>query len=203
MVSTDRKQSDTDGPVLPLILLTGGDAVSAVAFMNEKSYRKSIEQGYLWCVDEKTGRVLPYGEKTYFDAVTRGENWYAARLSHGGITADDRSESGTVEKPQPRRDGGDSGAAETDVAILTELALLLKQRKAQLPEGSYTSYLFRQGPDKIRKKTGEEAVELILAREKSEIVSETADLLYHILVLFEALDLDISEVYAELRKRHE
>lgn len=87
-------------------------------------------------------------------------------------------------------------------SVLLELADLLKTRKTELPEGSYTAHLFRSGPDKIRKKTGEEAVELILARTRDEVIYESADLLYHLLVLLTALEIEVNEVFAELGTRH-
>ncbi|TVQ38312.1 MAG: phosphoribosyl-ATP diphosphatase [Spirochaetaceae bacterium] len=70
-----------------------------------------------------------------------------------------------------------------------------------MPEGSYTTHLFREGLDKIRKKTGEEAIELILARGDQEIISESADLLYHLTVLLQAAGLSIDAVLDRLRDR--
>ena len=85
--------------------------------------------------------------------------------------------------------------------VLSHLAEVIRQRRIRLPEGSYTTHLFTSGEEKIRKKTGEEAVELILAREPDEVVYEAADLIYHMLVLLEALGLDYRLVLAELEKR--
>ncbi|MFW5643852.1 MAG: phosphoribosyl-ATP diphosphatase, partial [Alkalispirochaeta sp.] len=70
-------------------------------------------------------------------------------------------------------------------------------------EGSYTTHLFTKGPDKIRKKTGEEAVELILARSNEELLSEAADLIYHLMVLLEAEGLSITDVISVLHRRHQ
>ena len=81
------------------------------------------------------------------------------------------------------------------------LAAVVAARRRELPEGSYTTHLFASGVDKIRKKTGEEAVELILAREPSDVVHEAADLVYHMLVLFEALEIDPAELFRELDRR--
>ena len=71
-----------------------------------------------------------------------------------------------------------------------------------MPEGSYTTHLFEKGLDKIRKKVGEEAVELLLARDEKDVIYESADLLYHVLVLLEASDLKWAEVAGELKRRH-
>jgi len=72
-----------------------------------------------------------------------------------------------------------------------------------MPEGSYTTHLFTKGPDKIRKKTGEEAVELILARTEDELLSEAADLIYHLMVLLETENLSIADVISVLHSRHQ
>lgn len=61
--------------------------------------------------------------------------------------------------------------------------------------------LFKEGAEKIRKKLGEEAIELILARDKDDIIFEAADLIYHLLVLLESADIPLEEVFAELAGR--
>jgi phosphoribosyl-ATP pyrophosphohydrolase len=81
------------------------------------------------------------------------------------------------------------------------LIQVIKERKANRPEGSYTTHLFNSGIEKIRKKTGEEAIELILARRREDIAYEAADLIYHLLVLLEAEDIDLGEVLEELSRR--
>lgn len=93
----------------------------------------------------------------------------------------------------------------TDAAILTQLFALIKQRQRELPEGSYTTYLFNKGTDKILKKIGEEAAEIIIAAkgvDNAEVVYETGDLLYHVLVLLAQKDIQLEDVWAELAKRH-
>jgi phosphoribosyl-ATP pyrophosphohydrolase/phosphoribosyl-AMP cyclohydrolase len=85
-----------------------------------------------------------------------------------------------------------------------QLLQVIKSRKAEMPEGSYTTYLFSKGLDKILKKIGEESVETIIAAKngsKSELMMESADLLYHLLVLFVNEGLEIEEVLGELEKR--
>lgn len=82
---------------------------------------------------------------------------------------------------------------------------LLKSRKADLPEGSYTTYLFQKGLDKILKKVGEEATEVIIAgkaRDKAETVYEIADLMYHVMVLMVELGIPVEDVRKELASRH-
>ena len=85
-----------------------------------------------------------------------------------------------------------------------QLVKTIKNRKQHKPEGSYTSYLFTQGRDKILKKIGEESAETIIAAKnmsKRELTSESADLFYHLLVLLINEGVEIGEVIAELDRR--
>lgn len=82
---------------------------------------------------------------------------------------------------------------------------LLLERNAERPQGSYTTYLFEQGIDKILKKVGEENTEVIVAGkggDKAETVYEIADLTYHIMVLMVQMGISVNDVRAELAKRH-
>ena len=90
------------------------------------------------------------------------------------------------------------------LATLERLVEVIKARKVEMPEGSYTTYLFSKGLDKILKKIGEESAETIIAaknQSKSELTLESADLLYHLLVLFVNEGLELESVLAELEKR--
>lgn len=92
------------------------------------------------------------------------------------------------------------------VEMLGKLERIVDDRKRNPEEGSYTSYLFEKGIDKIAKKTGEEAVELVIASkndDKDEIVGECADLLYHTLVLLREKGVTLKDVCTELDKRHQ
>ncbi|MGN0808273.1 MAG: bifunctional phosphoribosyl-AMP cyclohydrolase/phosphoribosyl-ATP diphosphatase HisIE [Candidatus Coproplasma sp.] len=82
---------------------------------------------------------------------------------------------------------------------------LLKERNEKRPEGSYTTYLFEQGIDKILKKVGEESTEVIVAGkggEKAETIYEIADLMYHVMVLMVNMGISTNEIIDELAKRH-
>ena len=82
---------------------------------------------------------------------------------------------------------------------------LLEGRKAEMPEGSYTTYLFQKGLDKILKKVGEESTEVIIAgkaEDKAETIYEIADLAYHVMVLMVEMGISLDEVRAELASRH-
>jgi phosphoribosyl-ATP pyrophosphohydrolase len=92
-------------------------------------------------------------------------------------------------------------AAPSPERVLSSLLAVIRGRREQMPEGSYTSYLFGEGLEKIKKKTGEEAIELILAEKPEDIVHEASDLLYHLLVLLEATGLSWDDVSTELANR--
>ena len=82
---------------------------------------------------------------------------------------------------------------------------LLKGRKENLPTGSYTTYLFEKGIDKILKKVGEECTEVIIAGkadDKAETIYEIADLTYHVMVLMTEMGISLDEVRNELASRH-
>ena len=88
--------------------------------------------------------------------------------------------------------------------IIHDLVEEIKHRKANPVEGSYTSYLFREGIDKVLKKVGEESSEVIIGaknEDKQELTSELADLVYHSLVLMEIADVSVEDVKQELLKR--
>ena len=88
--------------------------------------------------------------------------------------------------------------------VLYELYEVVRDRQAKRPEGSYTTYLFEKGIDKILKKVGEESAEVLIAaknRDKAEVVYETADLIYHLIVLMVEQGVDLSDVFCELKSR--
>ena len=82
---------------------------------------------------------------------------------------------------------------------------LLLERKKKLPEGSYTTYLFQKGLDKILKKVGEESTEVIIAgkaEDRAETIYEIADLAYHVLVLMAQMGISVADIRQELASRH-
>ena len=90
--------------------------------------------------------------------------------------------------------------------FIDQLFATLQDRKANPTTGSYTTSLLAQGEDEIDKKIGEEAVEIILAAKgqgNQRIVEETADLVYHLLVLLVSRDLTWDDIRAELKQRHQ
>lgn len=214
-----------------LIVKREAEAVSImdVVACNEKSRAKSLEQNELWIVDRQTGRVLPYrggGVRAgtahrcagWWEVVVTGELLEESAPSAAAATARADAATAPAEPPEaPAADSASTGAASAtagsgeapaersaapESTVLAHLTQTIRTRRQTMPEGSYTTHLFTKGADKIRKKTGEEAVELILARESGEIVSEAADLVYHMMVLLEVEGLTIDAVLAELARRH-
>ncbi|MBM7581491.1 phosphoribosyl-ATP pyrophosphohydrolase/phosphoribosyl-AMP cyclohydrolase [Caldicoprobacter guelmensis] len=93
---------------------------------------------------------------------------------------------------------------DTKASVLRELYDVIVDRKLHPREGSYTCYLFEKGIDKILKKVGEEASEVIIAaknRVKSEVIYEVSDLMYHLLVLLVEQGITLDEIYDELKRR--
>ena len=99
---------------------------------------------------------------------------------------------------------GEQRESATD--MLQELKELIRNRQSEMPEGAYTTYLFEEGVDKICKKVGEEAAEVIIAaknRDAEELSMETADLFYHVMVLLQEQGVDLDQVMAVLKERHQ
>jgi phosphoribosyl-ATP pyrophosphohydrolase/phosphoribosyl-AMP cyclohydrolase len=100
---------------------------------------------------------------------------------------------------------GTNDAAAHPLAFLASLEAIIEKRVAERPEGSYTARLFSQGPKRIAQKVGEEGVEVALAavtEGDDKVLSESADLLYHLLVLLRSRGLPLARVVAELESRH-
>jgi len=210
---------------VPLIIVADDGAIVDVAYANNKAAAKSIECGEIWYCHAETERVLPWRGGVVFEKYERRDSdslgsWYMARVERalaeatGGATGGGTdATAGVSVRPAGRGQTGATSAtvhqaagdAEAALAnageILAGLQATIKARREELPEGSYTTHLFSKGAEKIRKKTGEEAVELILARNAAELRSEAADLLYHLMVLLEVEDDSIGSVLAALRDR--
>jgi phosphoribosyl-ATP pyrophosphohydrolase/phosphoribosyl-AMP cyclohydrolase len=104
----------------------------------------------------------------------------------------------------PPRAEGDAARASELGAQLQQLYALVEQRRQERPAGSYTTYLFNQGLDKMLKKIGEEAAETIIAAKNEDtdaLVAEASDLLYHLVVLFVARGVTLAQINAELTQR--
>ena len=88
---------------------------------------------------------------------------------------------------------------------INKLLEIIKDRKLKMPKGSYVASLFKSGGDRIIQKVGEEATEVVIAaknKNKKGIISEVADLLFHLLVLLASLDITLPDIEKELESRN-
>ncbi len=203
MIGIDELKFDEKG-LIPAIVVDGeSQKVLTLAYMSRESLEISLEKG-LCCFYSRSRQQL------WLKGETSGN--YQHILS---ITADCDRDALVV---RVRKDGPachlgtDScfsyplwQGEEPEPFSLERLYALLLDRKERRPEGSYTSYLFEKGLDKILKKVGEEATEVIIAgkaEDRRETVYELADLSYHLLVLMAQLGIEPEEVRRELASRH-
>lgn len=179
--------------------------VLTVAYMNEESLQKTIETNETW-----------------FFSRSRNELWHKGATSGNtqqvvSIKTDCDQDALVIEvlPAGPACHNGTTScfteklvenASPGTVAILPQLVEVIKQREIDMPEGAYTTYLFEKGIDKICKKVGEEATEVVIGaknRDAEEVKWEAADLIYHLLVLLQEQKVDVYEVLEVLQKRHE
>ncbi|MDR2736505.1 MAG: phosphoribosyl-AMP cyclohydrolase, partial [Gracilibacteraceae bacterium] len=160
------------------------------------------------------GAVLPKTDGSSDEASDEASDRLSDRSSDGSPDrlsdrSSDRSSDGSSGGSADRVSDGSpavSAQAEAPVlgAVLAELAGIIAGRNRERPEGAYTTYLFEKGLDKILKKIGEEAAEVIIAaknRSHAEIVYEVSDLFYHVLVLLEESGVSLNSVGEELLSR--
>ena len=195
-----------DGLTLPLEVRTPTGDLLGILLMNAKSHNKSLERAELWTVVPgaavaQSNPVLSIdGARFSSLEVVDGCRYRAVLADAASVEA--------VKAALADRFSGLAGADLPDPPMvsgsqptLERLKQVIAGRRRDLPEGSYTTLLFQKGEEKIRKKTGEEAIELILATHRKDIVSESADLIYHLMVLLEVKDIPVDEVLAELEGR--
>ncbi len=207
--------SNDNKRMFPVVVLSSEGRVLNVVETNEKGYKKSIENNELWYVVGGTGRLLPFdaGEDYRFEDIRKNEDWIEviyspiessknSEVSLEGAGSSIGISGGKVTTVGDKSSKATSGRNLPDIDVLEKLIGIIRQRRAG-KEGSYTSYLFSEGSDKIRKKLGEEAVELILARKQNEMVYEAADLLYHLFVLLESENIEMNKIFLELKSRME
>lgn len=194
---------DEKGLIPAVVVDALSKKVLTVAYMNRESLEISMKEG-----------------KTCFWSRSRQELWRKGETSGNyqhivSITADCDRDALTVEvlKDGPACHLGTESCFNETVYQSEEnhgfsidgLMELLEGRKADKPEGSYTTYLFEKGLDKILKKVGEESTEVIIAakaEDKKETVYEIADLAYHVLVLMVEAGISLEDVRKELASRH-
>lgn len=203
MINADELKFDENGLIPAVITDYYTKKVLTLAYMNRESLKISMDEGRT-CFYSRSRRCL------WRKGETSGNYQHIV-----SITADCDRDSLVVEvvKDGPACHLGTDSCFNDDVYIsdkLTEFSVdglydLLTERMKLKPSGSYTTYLFEQGIDKILKKVGEECTEVIVAGkggDKAETVFEIADLTYHVLVLMVYMGITEKEVIDELAKRH-
>ena len=203
MLDINSLKFDKDGLIPAIVVDSVTKEVLTLAYMNKESLKITMEKGL-----------------TCFYSRSRQELWLKGETSGNyqhvvSITADCDADAlvVTVEKDGPACHTGEESCFFNEVYesetlrdfSLSGLIKLIEGRKKEKVEGSYTTYLFEKGLDKILKKVGEESTEVIIAAkadDKKETVYEIADLTYHLLVLMIEMGISLEDVHRELASRH-
>lgn len=203
MLDIKKLKFDEKGLIPAIVVDADSKKVLTLAYMNEESLKISMEKG-LSC----------------FYSRSRNELWLKGETSGNfqhivSITADCDYDALTVlvKKDGPAcHTGADScfndlvyESDEYSAFSLESLMQLIKGRKTDKKEGSYTTYLFEKGIDKILKKVGEECTEVIIAGkadDKKETIYEIADLTYHVMVMMIEMGISLEDIHNELASRH-
>ena len=200
---------DENGLIPAIVQDAVSKTVLTLAYMNRESLQKSLETKETWfwsrsrqelwhkgATSGNTQRIVSMkadcdGDSLVVQVVPNGP------ACHTGAYSCFAGEMLPVEE-STEKSGSDR------YAILGELEQLIAEREAERPEGSYTTNLFEKGVDKILKKVGEEAAEVIIAaknRDPQELRYEASDLIFHLLVLLREQKLPLEEVLSELERR--
>ena len=179
--------------------------VLMLEYMNKEAVEKTFETGYAHYCDKTSKKAERYGgtgaksQKIATAFLDEEKNSLLLKVKVGAkVSANAGSCSDYTQ--QILGDYNEIGGE-----MFGRLQRIIAEYKANPEEGAYTSFLFVRGVDRIAKKVGEEAVELVIASkndEKALVISEAADVLYHMMVLLNVKDVKISEVCAELCKRN-
>ena len=158
-------------------------------------------------MDETKEVYLLNGEKTAIEVVTGGE--YFKPVAVDDIVYNTEKTAVVIKaRPEGSTTGADTFRGEKnleDLAFLSYLQTFIEKRKREMPEGSYTTRLFTAGVPKMAQKVGEEAVETVIEAvngNQARYIYEASDLIYHLLVLNEAMGVSLSDLERELLSRH-
>ena len=203
MLNINELKFDEKGLIPAIVVDAVSKKVLTLAYMNEESLKISMEKGL-----------------TCFYSRSRNELWLKGETSGNyqhivSITADCDNDALVVmvEKDGPACHKGTDSCFENTIWESDELhefsyeglMKLIEGRKTDKKEGSYTTYLFEKGLDKILKKVGEENTEVIIAAksdDKKETIYEIADLAYHVMVLMIEMGISLEDIHKELASRH-
>jgi phosphoribosyl-ATP pyrophosphohydrolase/phosphoribosyl-AMP cyclohydrolase len=213
---TDNIKFDERGLIPAIIQDYQSGQVLMMAYMNRESLQKTLDTGKtwfysrsrqkLWMKGEESGHIQAVKEILYDcdqDALLVKVEQTGAACHTGHYSCFYRDINGN-EKEEVIIDTDKVYTSKSGPGILYELYDVISDRREKMPEGSYTAYLFDKGIDKILKKVGEENAEVIIAaknREKSEVVYEVSDLIYHLLVLLVEQGVELGDIFTELKSR--
>ncbi|MCC5802080.1 bifunctional phosphoribosyl-AMP cyclohydrolase/phosphoribosyl-ATP diphosphatase HisIE [Rossellomorea vietnamensis] len=195
---------DDKGLVPAIVQDAATKDVLTLAYMNETSLRKTVETGETWFYSRSRQELWHKGETSGNTQTVENITWDCDRdallvlVSKEGPACHKGEDSCFHEKVF-----GEETSSKDN--ILLTLEKLIENREIERPEGAYTTYLFEEGVDKILKKVGEEASEVIIAaknRDSEELKWEVADLFYHVLVLLREQKLPLETVLDVLVERH-
>ena len=203
MLNIDELKFDEKGLIPAIVVDSITKKVLTLAYMNRESLEISMEKG-LTCFYSRSR------QKLWLKGETSGNYQHIV-----SITADCDNDALTVvvDKDGPAcHTGSDScftkavwESEERNEFSLESLMKLIEGRKTEKKEGSYTTYLFEKGIDKMLKKIGEESTEVIIAgkaNDKKETIYEIADLTYHIMVMMIEMGISLEDIHRELASRH-
>jgi phosphoribosyl-AMP cyclohydrolase / phosphoribosyl-ATP pyrophosphohydrolase len=199
---------DEKGLVPAIVQDAQSKEVLMLAYMNKESLQKSLETGETWFYSRSrqelwhkgatsghTQRIVDMRYDCDSDALLVLVEPAGPACHTGSYSCFFHSIDGEAREVSPHR-----------FAIINKLEEIIAKRDAERPEGAYTTYLLEKGIDKILKKVGEEAAEVIIAaknRSHDELKWEVADLLYHLLVLLREQKLPLDAVLEVLAERHD
>lgn len=184
--------------------------VLTLAYMNKESLEKSLQTGETWFYSRSRQELWHKGETSgntqqivemKYDC---DQDALVVLINPKGPACHNGTTSCFVESIYQNKEVTETASA--DYRILANLEKVIEDRDRKRPEGTYTTYLFEKGVDKILKKVGEEAAEVIIAaknRDAEELKWEASDLLYHLFVLLREQKLPFSEILKVLEARHE
>lgn len=205
MITIDELTFSKEGLIPAIVQDAFSKEVLTLAYMNKESLEKTIDTKQTWFYSRSRQELWHKGE-------TSGNIQHVIDIRQDCdsdalvVLVDPKGpacHTGSYSCFSPQKEAGSMQAVSSE--ILKELEQVIAKRFAERPEGAYTTYLFNEGIDKICKKVGEEAAEVIIAsknRDKDELKWESADLLYHLLVLLREQGLPFSEVLDTLASRH-
>jgi phosphoribosyl-ATP pyrophosphohydrolase/phosphoribosyl-AMP cyclohydrolase len=192
----EKAKFGADGLIPAIVQDVHTREVLTVAYMNKEALRLTIEKNETWFWSRSRQQLWHKGE-------TSGNSQKVTKLR---LDCDNDAVLVEVEPLGPACHTGSYscfGVEPVLEGILQELYSVIEERKERRPEGSYTTYLFNSGLDKILKKVGEEATETIVAAKNDDgrLPSESADLLYHLIVLLVERGVTLDEIARELKQR--